>query len=357
ISLGLEFLHFCKVLHRDIKPANVFLRGDDCMGCETSMSAQLGDFGLARVLDRTQAMANTVCGTPYTMSPELLKGVPYNHKSDVWALGCVAFEMMSLSLPFQANNMVELSQRVQRQPTPPLPDFYSLALRQLVGAMLHKSVRTRLTAQQIVSHGLIAPRCVGIARAAVAIAPSFKTPLPAPGSNQASKLKRKMSRQDRMTAAQMKLPGTTSDAQTLLRAASSVSTQVSRLGISLPPPTSSNYTASPMATPKPSIHSQSSDIWLPDIRTPEAKPKQALKDMGDVALIMKNSLKMCVNKKMGKKKNGAASDPDTALPEGSILLAMDSFKKNNGPKADKVENLEMWLSQLRVEIEQQEKHF
>jgi len=63
---------------------------------------RLGDFGIAKVLDSTKDFANTCIGTPYYMSPELFKNKPYSYESDVWALGCVLYEMCNLWHAFEA---------------------------------------------------------------------------------------------------------------------------------------------------------------------------------------------------------------------------------------------------------------
>ena len=82
--MALLFLHKQKILHRDLKTQNIFLKGD---------RLKLGDFGIAKVLDDTKDFANTCIGTPYYMSPELFKNEPYSYKSDVWAFGCIIYEM------------------------------------------------------------------------------------------------------------------------------------------------------------------------------------------------------------------------------------------------------------------------
>lgn len=73
---------------------------------------QLGDLGIARVLDNNVDMATTMIGTPYYMSPELFSNKPYNHKSDVWALGCCVYEMATLKHAFNAKDMNALVYKI-----------------------------------------------------------------------------------------------------------------------------------------------------------------------------------------------------------------------------------------------------
>jgi len=63
LCLALEYIHGRKVLHRDLKSQNIFLTGNN--------TVKLGDFGISRVLENTVAVAQTVVGTPYYMSPEV----------------------------------------------------------------------------------------------------------------------------------------------------------------------------------------------------------------------------------------------------------------------------------------------
>jgi NIMA (never in mitosis gene a)-related kinase len=81
VALAVQYIHARGILHRDIKSQNVFLT--------TRGVAKLGDFGIARVLDATDAFASTMVGTPYNMSPEICEDQPYGRKSDIWALGCL----------------------------------------------------------------------------------------------------------------------------------------------------------------------------------------------------------------------------------------------------------------------------
>ena len=75
---------------------------------------QVGDLGIARVLEGSCDLAETVVGTPYYMSPELFSNKPYNHKSDIWALGCCVYEMATLRPPFSAHNINSLMVKIMR---------------------------------------------------------------------------------------------------------------------------------------------------------------------------------------------------------------------------------------------------
>jgi len=71
--------------------------------------------GIARVLEGAGDMATTLIGTPYYMSPELFSNRPYNHKSDVWALGCCVYEMTTLKHAFNAKDMNSLVYKILKE--------------------------------------------------------------------------------------------------------------------------------------------------------------------------------------------------------------------------------------------------
>lgn len=95
-----------KILHRDLKPSNVFF--------DSNNNVKLGDFGLSRIIksesnDKNEAMAQTNVGTPYYMSPEQINESEYDEKTDIWSLGCVIYELVSLIPPFTAGNHLALA--------------------------------------------------------------------------------------------------------------------------------------------------------------------------------------------------------------------------------------------------------
>jgi NIMA (never in mitosis gene a)-related kinase len=100
ICLALKHVHNHNVLHRDLKSQNIFLTSKGIV--------KLGDFGIAKVLDNYEAIAQTQIGTPYYLSPEICDSQPYGRPSDIWALGVVLYELLALELPFQASSLPAL---------------------------------------------------------------------------------------------------------------------------------------------------------------------------------------------------------------------------------------------------------
>ena len=88
ICLAMKHCHDKKILHRDLKSQNIFLTKSGLI--------KLGDFGIARVLSNTKSKAKTVVGTPYYLSPEIIRSEAYSFKSDIWSLGVLLYEMAAL---------------------------------------------------------------------------------------------------------------------------------------------------------------------------------------------------------------------------------------------------------------------
>lgn len=132
ICQALSYLHNRKILHRDLKTKNIFICKQERqphaekhggLDQETgSLLMKVGDFGIARFLNGTIELAHTSIGTPYYLSPEICESKAYDYKSDIWALGCVLFELMSLGRhPFEAKNMKGLVVKIISEDLEPLP--------------------------------------------------------------------------------------------------------------------------------------------------------------------------------------------------------------------------------------------
>jgi serine/threonine protein kinase len=169
--------HELHLLHRDLKPQNVFLSANG--------DVKLGDFGLAKALEATCAIAKTQCGTPIYMSPELCLGQDYNRAADVWALGCILYELMTLTMPWAdcrvqgpggmsallkkiASSSLDLTQCKKQ---------YSAELCGLLSALLHKKGENRPALDQVLQLPFIA-------RAATPRTAPRTAPLPPAGAEQ-----------------------------------------------------------------------------------------------------------------------------------------------------------------------------
>jgi len=115
LASALHHAHQRGYIHRDIKPENILFRDEH--------SVVLTDFGVAKALDQNLGMTNagTVLGTPYYMSPEQARGKPCDGRSDLYSLGVVFFEMLTGTLPYQAEDAVAVAIKHLTAPVPLLP--------------------------------------------------------------------------------------------------------------------------------------------------------------------------------------------------------------------------------------------
>ncbi|AIN98260.1 NIMA-related kinase, putative [Leishmania panamensis] len=157
ICLALSYMHEHRILHRDLKTQNIFLTKDGIV--------KVGDFGISTVLRNTYELKHTICGTPYYFSPELCLNKPYNNKSDVWALGCVLYEMTTLNHAFDGNNMKALVQKILKGVYPPIHPMYSSNLSRLISAMLQIDPHKRPNVSQVLDLSFIRESLTGLQEA------------------------------------------------------------------------------------------------------------------------------------------------------------------------------------------------
>ncbi len=145
---GLKALHDLKILHRDIKSANVFLfQGGIC---------KLGDLNVSKVARK--GLGYTQTGTPYYASPEVWEEKPYDNKSDVWSLGCVIYEMITLRPPFQAKSMEELYKKVMRGMYPRISSKFSEDLSDAIKLMIRVESGARPNCEELLKMPMISKR-------------------------------------------------------------------------------------------------------------------------------------------------------------------------------------------------------
>ncbi|XP_051255307.1 serine/threonine-protein kinase Nek11 [Dicentrarchus labrax] len=140
LLLGLHYMHDRRILHRDLKAKNVFLKRN---------LVKIGDFGVSCLLMGSCDLATTFTGTPYYMSPEVLNHQGYDSKSDIWALGCLLYEMCSLTHAFQGPNFLSVVMKIVEGETPTLPSGYSQELNSVMQRMLQKQPSSRPSAAEL----------------------------------------------------------------------------------------------------------------------------------------------------------------------------------------------------------------
>ncbi|KAG0270902.1 Serine/threonine-protein kinase [Linnemannia exigua] len=116
LASALEFLRSKNLIHRDLKPQNLLLHpstnAKDGSGYGLPV-LKIADFGFARSLPHL-SLAETLCGSPLYMAPEILRYEKYDAKADLWSVGTVLYEMCTGKPPFRAQNHVELLKRIEK---------------------------------------------------------------------------------------------------------------------------------------------------------------------------------------------------------------------------------------------------
>jgi serine/threonine protein kinase len=144
VLAGLEHAHSCGIVHRDLKPENVFVTHD----AEGNEVAKIVDFGIAKLLDADGATevltrAGMVFGTPRYMSPEQAAGGKVDERSDLYAVGVLAHEMLSGKPPFESEDLAAILRMQIMAPPPPLPASVPPLVVAFVASLLEKSRHER----------------------------------------------------------------------------------------------------------------------------------------------------------------------------------------------------------------------
>jgi len=146
---GIRTLHKMKILHRDIKCANIFL-GDE------GKTIKLGDLNVSKIAEA--GLVYTQAGTPYYASPEIWQDKPYGNKSDIWSIGCVAYELCALQPPFRATTMSGLCQKIQAGRFDKIPKIYSSDLGKIIAMCLNVNPQMRPDCDKLLSHPALIAR-------------------------------------------------------------------------------------------------------------------------------------------------------------------------------------------------------
>ena len=151
IARALDAAHAKQIVHRDLKPDNVFLHRVD----DGPLMVKLLDFGIAKLVRVTPGTEKTqtgnMLGTPRYISPEQARGIQVDHRSDIYSLGVMAYEILAGRPPFQGETAMDLVVKHLSEPPPPLGQFTKVpkSLEQCVMAMLEKDPSRRPSLEEV----------------------------------------------------------------------------------------------------------------------------------------------------------------------------------------------------------------
>ena len=141
LTKALKHSHDHKILHRDLKTSNIFLNKEN--------DIKLGDFGLAKNLGKIEFSIGGMLGTPVYLAPEVIQTSVISYKSDVWSLGIVFYEMLSLNFPFYATDLSSLIKKICNDDLDDLPHVFSKELKDFIFWILDKDVDKRPDVYQV----------------------------------------------------------------------------------------------------------------------------------------------------------------------------------------------------------------
>ncbi|XWS31960.1 hypothetical protein CRYUN_Cryun23aG0120200 [Craigia yunnanensis] len=150
LAAGLQVLQEKHLLHRDLKPQNLLLSTK-----AATPQLKIGDFGFARSLT-PQDLADTLCGSPLYMAPEIIQNQQYDAKADLWSVGAILFQLVTGKPPFDGNNQLQLFQNILRSTELQFPEGALEELHpdcvDLCRSLLRHNPVERLTFREFFNH-------------------------------------------------------------------------------------------------------------------------------------------------------------------------------------------------------------
>ncbi|ELU01796.1 hypothetical protein CAPTEDRAFT_120696 [Capitella teleta] len=147
IVLGIEYLHFQKIIHRDIKPSNLLLTDDGHI--------KISDFGVSNEFAGDDVKLTSTAGTPAFMAPELLKEKEEvsGRALDIWAMGVTLYAFVVGRVPFEDDIVTRLHEKILSDSVVfPQSCTFSSDLKDLICKMLSKNPKERISLAEIKSH-------------------------------------------------------------------------------------------------------------------------------------------------------------------------------------------------------------
>ncbi|TYI55066.1 hypothetical protein E1A91_D11G115000v1 [Gossypium mustelinum] len=155
LAAGLQVLQEKHLIHRDLKPQNLLLTKG------STPQLKIGDFGFARSLT-PENLADTLCGSPLYMAPEIIQNKKYDAKADLWSVGAILFQLVTGKPPFDGNNQLQLFQNILRSTELQFPEGALEKLHpdcvNLCRSLLRHDPVERLTFREFFDHKFLGER-------------------------------------------------------------------------------------------------------------------------------------------------------------------------------------------------------
>ncbi|KAG2690663.1 hypothetical protein I3760_09G199000 [Carya illinoinensis] len=151
---GLQILRENSLIHRDLKPQNLLLSTSD-----NNSVLKIADFGFARSL-QPRGLAETLCGSPLYMAPEIMQLQKYDAKADLWSVGAILFQLVTGKTPFTGNNQIQLLQNIMKSNELQFPPDKDLSsdCKDLCQKLLRRNPVERLTFEEFFNHPYLSQR-------------------------------------------------------------------------------------------------------------------------------------------------------------------------------------------------------
>ena len=144
ICLGLNYIHSKKIIHRDLQTKNIFLT--------KNAQIKIGKFGNSKKIISTIQNATKLIDSTSVLAPELIENKPYSNKIDIWSLGIILYELMTLRKPFEIKSITLLFEKINNADYPKIKNLnYNKTLINLVESLLNVNPDKRPSVNNILS--------------------------------------------------------------------------------------------------------------------------------------------------------------------------------------------------------------